>query len=187
MGRSCLLVYRGLMLWCTERGCKGRGREAQVCLWLSGTYLIDPAVPQYSVPAYLRTCLGTQSLIVTVPTPSVLPGTGPPATAAEAPITARYNECKPLYQITWLGLRAGRHLSSHIMSPHRACETKQSKAQESGVSHSKPLPPAYRPAPHRPLHYRRPSDRLPKQRAMKLHCRWSRRAGYLSMSVAGTR
>lgn len=32
-----------------------------MCLWLSGTSLIDPTVPHYSVPAYLPTYPGTRS------------------------------------------------------------------------------------------------------------------------------
>lgn len=72
---------------------------------------------------------------------------------------------------TWLACVLDGHLSSRIMSPHR--RVKQNSPKSRVVVF--PIPnllflPAYRPAPRRPQHNRRPSDRLPKQRSMKLRC-----------------
>ena len=143
-----------------SRVVRGRGRGERVCLWW-GSCLLVPRSDVYDAPCMLLRSSGTYSI-------------DPTSTTVSRAACSTTRACHSTSECTWLECVPGRHLSSHIMSPQRRVKQKQSKVQ-SLVSHPRLLPPAYRPPPRRPQDNRRPSDRLPKQWPMKLHCCWVRR------------
>lgn len=135
-------------------------------------YSIDPAAP-----ACLPACLDS---VIESPTADTTAGRYnrySPIRAAwdraacnssRTPITARYDECVPTVPEYLVGLCAGRHLSCHLMSPHRRVKQNRPNFRDGGVSHSQTC--AFRTDGRLTAHRnnRRPSDRLPKQRSLTL-------------------